>query len=171
MLWEARGRRMGSVFTSVVVDHELGLAYDFLAVEQAARKIRNLGPIGSVELLHDVADVDLYGALPHVELVGDDFVRLAAPERLDDRSLACGEHAVGFVYGRRRIFLHPMCSDEAAGRDINAAGSSQLHRLYRNVDRQARWNIASDVATEHADDQIRVLVVGKYDRRTFDRLS
>ena len=88
---------MGLALTSVAVDHELGLAYDVLAVEQAAGKIRNLSPIGGVKLLHDVADVDLYGALAHVELVGDDFVRLAAPERLDDCSLACGEHAVGLM--------------------------------------------------------------------------
>ena len=38
-------------------------------------------PVCSLQLLHDVADMDFDRALAQVQFVGDDLVRLAAPER------------------------------------------------------------------------------------------
>src|SRR5690606_30817857 len=47
----------------------------------------HFSPVRGIKLLHDVADVDLDGAFAQVEFVGDDLVRLAAPERFHDLRL------------------------------------------------------------------------------------
>ena len=49
------------------------------------------GAVGHPQLLHDVADVHLHRALAHVELVGDQLVRLAAAQAVRHGRLPRGE--------------------------------------------------------------------------------
>ena len=44
-----------------------------VAGEQIGYLVGGFGPIGRLQFLHDVPNVNLHGALAHVELVGDDL--------------------------------------------------------------------------------------------------
>lgn len=49
--------------------------------------------VGCLELLHDISDMNLYRALPKLQLISDDLVGLAAPQGIDHFGLALREHA------------------------------------------------------------------------------
>src|SRR5271165_4354257 len=57
------------------------------------RPHRHLGSILRIELLHDIAHVHLHRAFTHIELVGDDLIRLAFLYRSHDRVFAASENA------------------------------------------------------------------------------
>src|SRR5690606_37939434 len=58
-----------------------------------AQLVGHYRAVRRLQLLHDVADMDLHGAFPQVQLIGDDLVGLATPQRGNDLLLALGEHA------------------------------------------------------------------------------
>ena len=71
------------------------------AVRSQARKVvgkeivdleHDLRPVRCLDLFHDVANMHLDGAFAQIEFIGDDFVRLSAPERLYDFGLTIREY-------------------------------------------------------------------------------
>ena len=50
--------------------------------------VGDLCPVGRIEPLHDVAEVNFYGAHPHVQLKGNNLVWLSEAHRRDDFCLS-----------------------------------------------------------------------------------
>src|SRR5690606_30811657 len=77
------------------------------------------------DLLHDVMDMRLHCTLAHAELEGDDLVRLADPDRMDNLDLARGEQFSQNVVvdiGRRGLKNH-------GSGHIHAAGGGKMNGL------------------------------------------
>ena len=55
--------------------------------------VGNFRAVRGLKLFHNAADVHLYGALPHLQLVGNDLVRFALANSCDDCSLPRREYA------------------------------------------------------------------------------
>jgi hypothetical protein len=111
------------------------------------------------ELFHDVADVHLDRALAHAQLVGDQLVRHAALQAVQNLGLPLGETLDLRLAGRapRVVAL----GQQGSRRRKGAADTDQLHRSDRNQRRQARGNVAVHAKLKGRPDVLGVIVVGQ----------
>src|SRR5262245_5620653 len=120
-------------------------------------------PVRRSELLHDVANVNLYRALAQVQLVGDDLVSLAAAQAFGNRGLACSERGgdVAKLFAPNAEHL-AQCKD-AAGWYKLAAGDCQLDGLHAYADAACRRDVTAYAELERLEDVREVVIVGDYD--------
>lgn len=136
--------------------------------EHIMRKDRDLGPVLRFQLLHDVADMHLHGALAHVQFVGDALVGLALPKNGKDGRLTRREETLRLaILGRIGVFCtlprhHRACRRERAAR------FHETHGFDRDIKRDACRNIAARAAFQCRDDMIHVLRLGNNDDRDID---
>src|ERR1700722_3567618 len=91
----------------------------------------NFGSILCLELSHDMAKMNFYRILAHIELIGDLFVGLSMTNFLDHLHLPFRQqHAV-----LQRGLLPVTIMDEAAGGNKSPAGFHQAHGFDGNIER------------------------------------
>src|SRR5690606_23280040 len=118
---------------------------------------------GCLQLLHNVADMNLDRTLAELQFIGDDLVRLAAPECLRDFGLSLREHS-----GERREFVRTRVYEvthrkNAARRDKNPASHREIDGFHADVDSDRRGDVAASAALEGRQDLREIVRVGQDD--------
>lgn len=147
MRFLARMRRVRSACLCITGEHVIDLEGNF-------------GAIGRLELAHDVADMDLDGAFPQVEFVGNDLVGLAPAQRFHHLRLAQREHA------RQRLrlragFHQPPHGNHTAGGNEDATRHGQPDCLYADTDADRGWNKAPYAIFESLQNLRQLIRIGQ----------
>src|SRR5690606_9037214 len=119
--------------------------------KEGVELVGRLRPVRCPELLHDRPDVNLDGALAHVEFVGDRLVRLAAPEGVRHCRLARSE-----VLLDPRLALDLLDNSVTEGKDArcrkeDAPGRCQPRRLDHHIRADAARDVPSRPVIDGGD--------------------
>ena len=101
--------------------------------------VGDLRPVGRIEPLHDVTEVNFYGAHPHVQFKGNNLVWLSEAYSRDDFRLSRRE--TSWQAGLERRFC--MSRYDAARRDKLTTRLNETKGFDRHVEGHARRNIAA----------------------------